>query len=204
MIHEPLKLLKKRLTEALAQLRLTHKNVQVWAEDEHRVGLQPVLRAVLAPVGQRPVVTVNPRYQWLWVMAFVEPITGRNVWFLMPYLNAKVFQIVLDAFAQELALPQDTGVVLVVDQAPWHIAKCIEAPVGFELLFLPPYSPELQPAEHLWALSDEVLFNQNFEDLDALQDAFSEQCVLLERDVERVKSMTCFDWWERAVTTLMN
>ena len=38
--------------------------IEVWAMDEHRVGLQPILRRVWAPKGQRPVATVRPRYEW--------------------------------------------------------------------------------------------------------------------------------------------
>jgi len=43
--------------------------------DEHRVGLQPVLRRVWAMRGQRPVVRVWPRYEWLYIYAFAQPTT---------------------------------------------------------------------------------------------------------------------------------
>ena len=38
--------------------------IAVWAMDEHRVGLPPILRRVWAPKGQRPGATVRPRYEW--------------------------------------------------------------------------------------------------------------------------------------------
>jgi hypothetical protein len=47
--------------------------VELWAGDEHRPGLRPILRVVWAPKGQRPVVPVRPRYEWLFVVAFVCP-----------------------------------------------------------------------------------------------------------------------------------
>jgi hypothetical protein len=50
-----------------------YKKVEVWAEDEHRVGLKPILRKILAPVNQRPSAIINPRYEWLWLIAFAEP-----------------------------------------------------------------------------------------------------------------------------------
>ena len=52
--------------------------VEVWAQDEHRVGLKPIVRRVWAPKGVRPVVRVRPRYEWVWVYGFVEPATGRT------------------------------------------------------------------------------------------------------------------------------
>jgi transposase len=43
-------------------------------------------------------------------------------------------------------------VVLVLDNAGWHSSDKLVAPEGLMLAFLPPYSPELQPAERLWEL----------------------------------------------------
>jgi hypothetical protein len=39
----------------------------LWAEDEHRLGLLPIVRRVWAPRGQRPMAWVQRRYQWLYV-----------------------------------------------------------------------------------------------------------------------------------------
>ena len=52
--------------------------VTLWAEDEHRLGLLPVLRRVWAPKGQRPIAHVQRRYQWLYVYGFVRPSTGQS------------------------------------------------------------------------------------------------------------------------------
>jgi transposase len=40
--------------------------------------------------------------------------------------------------------------VMVLDRAGWHIAKQLKWPRRITPLFLPPYSPELNPAERLW------------------------------------------------------
>lgn len=154
-----------------------------------------MLRKILAPINQRPVVVVNPRYEWVWLIAFVEPLTGRNIWYIMPYLNTVIFQIVLDLFAAELKIDDETKVLLVLDRAAWHMTMKLRIPKGIEIIPLPPYSPEIQPAEHLWALADEVLYNQNFESLAALEDAFCERCGYLQVNQELVKSTTCFEWW---------
>ena len=47
--------------------------VEVWSFDEHRLGLKPILRRVWAPIGQRPIASVYPRYEWLYLYGFVHP-----------------------------------------------------------------------------------------------------------------------------------
>ena len=134
----------------------------------------------------------------MWLIAFVEPTSGRNIWFLVPGLNTIVFQVVLDSFARGLKIEENKKILLVVDQAPWHTTGKLIAPRGIELVFLPPYSPELQPAEHLWALSDKVLFNKTFDDLDQLENVLVAQCENLMASKDVVSRATCFYWWKNA------
>ena len=56
------------------------KPVEVWATDEHRIGLKPIIRRVWAPKGQRPIALGHHRYKWLYVTAFVQPISGETLW----------------------------------------------------------------------------------------------------------------------------
>src|SRR4051812_50008403 len=52
------------------------RSVQVWAFDEHRAGLKPVIRRVWARRGQRPLALGHHRFPWLYVFGFVRPATG--------------------------------------------------------------------------------------------------------------------------------
>ena len=52
--------------------------LEVWAMDEHRVGLKPVVRRVWAKRGARPVVEVRTRYEWTYVYGFVRPESGET------------------------------------------------------------------------------------------------------------------------------
>src|SRR5918998_3307607 len=81
--------LRKGLEEAVAQAKAAHPDrpVEVWAADEHRLGLKPVRRRVWAPVGQRPIALGHHRYQWLHVVAFVQPTSGETVWYLATGLS---------------------------------------------------------------------------------------------------------------------
>src|SRR5262249_51859340 len=53
--------------------------VEVWAVDEHRIGLKPLLRRVWAPIGHRPVAVVRHRFEWRYLVGFVHPASGRTV-----------------------------------------------------------------------------------------------------------------------------
>lgn len=131
--------------------------VEVWSTDEHRLGLKPIMKRVWSPRGKRWVARVNHRYEWLYVFGFVEPDTGKTVWYLLPTVNIVAMERVLKNFAKAVGVGKDKHVVLVLDGAGWHTSRNLKVPEGMSLVFLPPYSPELQPAERLWSLVDLIL-----------------------------------------------
>jgi transposase len=169
--------------------------VQVWAADEHRLGLLPVVRRVWAPRGQRPTARVERHYEWLYVYGFVRPSTGRTWWCLLPTVTAEAFALALAEFARDEGLGPDRRAILVVDQAGWHLADAVAAPEGVHLAFLPPYSPELQPAERLWPLVDEPLANRAFADLAELADVLADRCRALRAAPAPLQTRTHFHWW---------
>jgi transposase len=82
-----------------------------------------------------------------------------------------------------------------VDGAGWHTTKELTLPKNLRVAFLPPYSPELNPAEHLWDCIRENWFqNKTFNSLDAVEDTLVEALVSLEKDQSRVQSHTGFSW----------
>jgi transposase len=169
--------------------------VSVWAEDEHRLGLLPVVRRVWAPKGQRPTAQVERHYEWLYVDGFVRPATGHSWWCVLPRVTTDAFALALAAFARDEGIDARRRAVLVVDQAGWHLAHDLVLPEGIHLVLLPAYSPELQPAERLWPLVDEPVANRAFADLDALEAVLVERCRTLEADRPRLKAQTRFHWW---------
>ncbi len=169
--------------------------ITLWAQDEHRLGLLPVLRRVWAPKGQRPLAHVRRKYEWLYVYGFVRPRTGQSWWGLLPTVTVPAMNLALATFARDEGIDAQQRAVLVVDQAGWHTSPELAVPDGIDVLFLPSASPELQPAERLWALIDEPVANRAFADLDALEVVLVERCRRLEADRERLKAHTHFHWW---------
>lgn len=178
-------------------IRAAHPTAQltVWAMDEHRLGLLPVVRRVWAKRGQRPTAWVRRRYQWLYVSGFVRPRTGQTWWALVPTVNAQAMSTVLAAFAQECGIDAQHRAVLVLDGAGWHTTTRLVVPEGVHLVFLPPASPELQPAERLWSLVDEPGANRTFADLDALEDVLVRRCQVLAADRRTIRAHTRYHWW---------
>lgn len=168
---------------------------EVWVMDEHRIGLLPMLRRVWAARGKRPIYPVRPRYEWLYLYAFAHPNSGRSFWLLMPTVSIVAFNAALHAFA-DFALPSQTRrLALLIDNAAWHTSPQVIRPLGLDLDFLPACSPELQPAEHLWALSDVPLVNRCFDSLAQLEQALIDRCGWLQNQFDLIRSTTRFHWW---------
>src|SRR6185437_13052916 len=86
-------------------------------------------------------------------------------------------------------------IVLVLDRAGWHASQRLRVPDHVHLLFLPPYSPELQPAEHLWPLTNMPLISRHFQTIEELEEAQLAHCVVLQHQIARIRSTTLFHWW---------
>lgn len=172
--------------------------VEVWAQDEARIGLVPIVRRVWAPRGQRPIARGRRRYEWVYVYGFVHPSTGRVEWLLLPTVNTQLFQLALDYFAKAVDAGEHRQVILVVDQAGWHMSKQLKLATGIHIFPLPAYSPELQPSERLWPLLREAVANDDVRSLGALEDALERRCRELRAQPETIFGHTLFDWWAHA------
>jgi hypothetical protein len=191
---------QKNLPERLKEIEKAHPGaeVELWAEDEARLGLKPVIRRVWAPVGKRPVARFNRGYKWTYLYGFVRPQSGEVYWLILPTVNVELFSMALDEFAKEVGAGKDKHVLLVVDQAGWHTGKELEIPEGIDLEFLPSGSPELQPAERLWPLTNEGVANGLFEEIEQIEQALMERCMQLLDQTETIKGLTNYHWWPQA------
>jgi len=140
----------------------------------------------------RPVVGARLQRKYLYAFSAVSPHDGVMDSLMLPWVDAQMMSIFLDEVAQRHA---DEFVFMVMDQAGWHIAGELAVPPNMRLMFLPPYSPELNPAEHLWeAMREDCFANHVFADLDAVERALTAGIVALEADPVRTQSMTGFNW----------
>ena len=169
----------------------------MFCTDENRLGLKPVLRSAWAPREERPVALGHHRFQWLYVTAFVGPATGETVWYLTDTVSKPLFAGLLDAFARKIGAGPKKRVVLLLDNAGWHTLPNLVVPDGLRLVYLPPYNPELQPAETLWPPMDNAIVNGLVPSLDALVETVGARCCDFAERQSEISSRTNFAWWPK-------
>ena len=100
-------------------------------------------------------------------------------------------RVLLQASAQQ----GREGGVMLLDGAGWHRAHALRVPDNLRLIALAPYSPELNPVEHVWDwLGENAIGNQIFADLDAVEDCLADGLKRLGSQPETLRSLTLFDW----------
>lgn len=159
-----------------------------------RVGL----RKRWCPRGVRPLWLVHDRYEWLWLYAAVEPATGRSFFLLAPRVTKEWFAAFLAAFGQETV---GERVGLVLDGSGSHRAA-IPWPDHLVPLPLPPYSPELNPAEQIFRMLRPKLANRIFETVAELEDALVTHLRPYWDQPARLQRLTGYPWWVAPVTTV--
>ena len=123
-------------------------SIRLFCQDESRFGILPVVQRRITTCGVKPVATVDYQYDWFYLYGAVEPLTGDGLFLELPRLTGECFQIFIDELsAQTFA---DTLNIMVLDNGRFHHAKSLVIPENVMLIFLPPYSPELNPIERLW------------------------------------------------------
>ena len=128
-----------------------------------------MLTNLWAEKGSRPTAVKQTEYEWIYVFGAVNPANGKSSALLAPTVNTDYMNHHLRFISEEAG--QNVHVVVVLDQAGWHIAKALQVPKNITLLHLPPYSPELNPIERLWAyIKSHYLSNRIYKDYEELFD----------------------------------
>jgi transposase len=143
----------------------------VFSQDAGRFGLLTVRRRRLTARGVQPIGPVQHVFEWFYVYGAVEPMTGERFFLELPYLNAAMFQLFMDAFAK--AFPSSLNLRL-LENSGAHTAERLILPANVRLVFLPPYCPELNPIERVWRDLKDALAWLHFAHLEGQQDDVAE------------------------------
>jgi transposase len=193
---------EKKLPEAFAQTlaQLPGKGpVRVLFQDEARFGLIADVRRCWCPKPFRPLVTARVSQEYTYAYAALCPFDGRLESLILPHVNGECLQIFLNEVA---ARYPDERLVMILDGAGWHRSGALRLPDNLRLLPLPPYSPELNPVEHLWdELREKYFHNRAFDSIDALEQQLETALVDYESEPNRVASIAR---WPRIVNALLN
>jgi len=137
----------------------------LYFQDESRFGLITKEGRMLTAKGVKPVCISHQVYSSIWLFGAFSPITGDHLLMEFPCCNADNFQLFLNEIAAE---NPKTLLIMVLDNGAFHKAKKLKIPNNIKLVFLPPYSPELNPAEKMWARLKRAFTNKLFKSLEEI------------------------------------
>lgn len=121
----------------------------------------------LAAIGVKPICPFQQVFKSMYLFGAFSPVNGNKFLLEMPFCNTQSFQAFLDEFS---AFEPEEFKIMVLDNGAFHKAKSLKIPENICLVFLPPYSPELNPAEKMWAILKRNFTNQLFKSLDQIGD----------------------------------
>ena len=154
-----------------------------------------------ADIGSCPRVIRQTNYKWTYLFGSVCPLTGQCHGCRMPYANTWIMNLYLKDFAKHL--PSNTHALMVMDGAGWHNSKELQIPDNVSILLLPPYSPELNPAELIWRqLRQRKLSNRLYPTIDELEAAVDEAWLWILSQQEQLSNLCLFPWIKSALINL--
>lgn len=149
--------------------------------------------------GSRPIALQQQEFEWVYTFGAVCPARSKAVAVVMPYANTEAMNVHLKEISQ--GVKTTAHAVVVLDKAGWHTTKGLKIPKNLTLLELPPYSPQLNPAEHLWDwMRRHHLSNRTYEGYKEIVNACCESWLDLIADRNRLRSMCWFPWIKEAET----
>ncbi len=169
------------------------KRLQLWFEDEARVGNKGRICHRWWLKGQRAPGLCQRGYQWAYIFAAVRPATGEDFTLVLPGVDSRLMDLFLSRFAASLS--EDVHAVLVLDGAGWHDERALRVPDNITLLALPPYSPELNPVERAWLyLRERFLSLRVLDDTEAIIEACCRAWNALTAEPDRLRSLCAYPW----------
>ncbi len=151
--------------------------MEIWFQDEARVGQHGTLTRIWAKRGTRPRAPRDQRYTSAYIFGAVCPARRTTASLVMPHANA------------------EAHAMLLLDGAGYHIAADLVVPDNISLMVLPPYAPELNPVENIWAyLRSNKLANTVFDDYEHVVDSCCEAWNFFANDASVVASITTRTW----------
>ena len=178
--------------EALGE-RAAGNPVEVWFQDEARVGQQGTLTRIWARRGTRPRALRDRRFTWAYLFGAVCPARGIGAALVLPAVNIEAMNMHLIEIGKRVS--PGAIALLIVDCAGWHSSPKLVVPENIVLLKLPPYAPELNPAENIWEyLRGNTLSHQLWETYEAIVDACCDAWNGLMRAPEIIRSIATREW----------
>jgi hypothetical protein len=181
------------LVSAALPAAATGKPIELWWQDEARVGQQGTTVHIWAERGTRPRALRDRRFEWAYLFGAVCPERGAGAAIVTPRVSIEAMEAHLAEISR--AVTAGAYAVLVLDQAGWHASPRLRVPENIVLLPLPPYAPELNPVENLWEyLRANWLSHRLWDSHEAIVAACCDAWNRLMQLPDRITSITTRTW----------
>ncbi|MEM7670461.1 MAG: IS630 family transposase [Pseudomonadota bacterium] len=191
---EAMDVFKKNFPALVEEIRSrVRRPIEVWFQDEARIGQKNKLTRRWARRGTRPRAVHDQRTKWAYIFGAICPKRGVGAGLVMPYADTPAMQAHLAEISAAVA--PGAHAVLVLDQAGWHISGKLKAPDNITLVPLPPRSPELNPVENVWQfMRENWLSNRVFTSYEDIVDHCCQAWNDLIDQPWRIMSIGTRDW----------
>ncbi len=167
--------------------------IEVWFQDEMRIGQKNGLVYQWAKKGSRPRQPKDQRYENAYLFGAVCPGRNTGIAVIMPHVDTEAMQKHVDEIS--LAVAPGAHALIILDKASWHTTRKLKLPDNLTLVPLPPACPELNAAENIWQyLRQTYLSNRVFENYTAILDACQVAWRSLLNELGRIASIASRDW----------
>lgn len=168
-------------------------------QDESRFGLISETRRCWCPKPERPVCPSLVNQENTYTYGAVSLPDGQFESLVLPRCDTDCMRIFLDMLSSR---HEGERIIMIADGAGWHKSSLLRIPENIRITILPPYSPELNPVEHIWdELKEKGFHNRVFSSIDALEDHLLEELLKLENAPEITRSIVSWPW---IINALMN
>jgi hypothetical protein len=167
--------------------------VEIWFQDEMRLGQKNGIVRRWARRGTRPRQPADQRYESAYLFGAICPSRGTGAALAMPYADTEAMQLHLEEISRAVA--RGSHAVLLLDRAGWHTTGNLLVPKNVTLIFLPSRAPELNPVENIWQyLRQTWLSARVFDTYEAVVEAACEAWNKLLAQPATITSIGLRDW----------
>lgn len=172
---------------------IDHSNVDIWSQDESRIGQQGSLIRIWAKKGTRPRKVKQRQFISTYIYGAACHATGESYGLILPYANTEAMNIFLSGLSKEIG--SQRHIAMIVDNAGWHNAKDLNIPKNITLVPLPPYAPELNAMEQVWEwMKGHFLSNQCYRDYEDIVEKLAYAWNKVSEDRNVLKSIIHRNW----------
>jgi transposase len=155
------------VTKELDKAGVSAEYTDIFFQDEAAFGLMDDPKRCWVK-GERPTIPCQTVRELTYAYGAVNPFNGELISLVLPYTNTAAMNVFLEWISIRQA---DRFTLMFADQAGWHTSTKLNVPPNIRIAYLPAYSPELNPSEHIWdELREKYFHNVTFDSISAVED----------------------------------